>query len=399
MASPPSVFVSSTFYDLKQIRADLRDFITTLGLTPIFSEYDTFPIDPTLRAVENCLKVVDENADILVLIIGGRYGSIRNQGKSVTNMEYLKARAKGIPIYVFIEKSILNVLPLWTANPNNDFSAVVDSPKLFEFVVSVRDTDAVWTIQFETAQEIIEGLRKQLAYLFMDGLTSRRRIKSANLPAQLADLRGISLEILLERPPAWEHQLFANTFAEEIRRVKEHEWDVQYDVILGPGPFFKEPLEVFNWVAKQMDEEQRIVDSFNNLINVALPDALGPPGVSGNPEKLVCVSRRLGDTYKSAFDWARESKRIRVPDEYRKIVSIVGGFLNSVIKGVEDFSENLLKQLNAGVAKGQAEGGTIVIEMMVTFELHGLDEFHEEMNRLRLMAGFDPWDDDDEGHD
>lgn len=386
MTKTPSVFVSSTFYNLKQIRADLKDFITTLGLTPVVSEYDSFPIDPTIPAVENCLKVVDENADIFVLIIGGRYGTIK-EGKSVTNMEYLKARAKGIPIYVFIDKAVLNVLPLWVASPNNDFSAVVDSPKLFEFVVSVRDTDAIWTIPFETAQEIIEGLRKQLAYLFMDGLTSRQRINSVRLPAPLADLKGVSLKLLLERPPFWEYRLFANTFVEEIKLIKEHEWDVQYGVILGPGPRLKEPGEVFDWVSKQMDEAQRIIDSFNNLINISLPDALGPPGISGDPLKLVYTSRRLGDTYKATFDWARGAQRLSVPDEYQKIVSIVGGFLNTVAKSVEDFSENLLQQLNAGIAKGEAEGGNIVIEMTITFELHGLDEFHKEINRLRRLAG------------
>jgi hypothetical protein len=115
MTKAPAVFVSPTFYDLKQIRADLRDFITTLGLIPVISEYGSFPIDPTIPTVENCLKVVDENADIFVLMIGARYGTIKDQGKSVTNMEYLKAGAKGIPIYVFIEKSILNILPLWSA--------------------------------------------------------------------------------------------------------------------------------------------------------------------------------------------------------------------------------------------------------------------------------------------
>src|SRR5215212_8699534 len=96
----PAVFVSSTIYNLKQIRADLKDFITEMGLVPVISEYDSFPIDPTNPTVDNCLKAVDENADIFVLIIGGRYGTIKDQGKSVTNMEYLKARAKGIPIYV-----------------------------------------------------------------------------------------------------------------------------------------------------------------------------------------------------------------------------------------------------------------------------------------------------------
>lgn len=387
MTRAPSLFVSSTFYDLKQIRADLKDFIAAQGLTPVISEYDSFPIDPTVPAVENCLKVVNENADIFVLIIGGRYGTIKDEGKSVTNMEYLKARAKGIPIYVFVDKTILSILPLWTANPQNDFRAIVDSPKLFEFVTSVRDTDAVWTLPFETAQEIIEGLRKQLAYLFMDALGFRQRVKSAHLPPQLRNLTGVSLSLVLERPPYWEHQLFANTFVEEIKRVKEHDWDVQYSVILGPGLHLKEPSEVFDWISKHMTEGERIVDSFSNLINTALPDALGPPGISGDPVKLVYVSRRLADTYQSSVEWAREAKRVSVPDEYQKIVSIVGGFLSKVTKSIEDLSEHLLEQLNKGIAKGQAEGGTIVIDVGLTFELDGLHEFDEEMKSLRLLAG------------
>jgi len=380
----PAVFVSSTFYNLKQIRADLKDFITEMGLIPIISEYDSFPIDASVSAVENCLKVVDQSADIFVLIISGRYGTVKGQDKSVTNMEYLKARAKGIPIYAFIDKAVLYVLPLWNANPHNDFSAVVDSPRLFDFVTSVRDTDAVWTLPFETAQDIIEGLRKQLAYLFMDALGFRQRVKSAHLPPQLANLRGTSLALVLERPSFWEHLLFANTFVEEIKMVKEHDWDVQYGVILGPGPYLREWDEVFDWITKHTNEAERLVMSFANLINTALPDALGPPGISGDAVKLVYVSRRLADTYKAALEWSREPKRVSVPDEFQKIVSILGGFLSEVTQGIEALSENLLEQLNTGIARGPGESGQIVIKITVTFALHGFDQFEEEIQRLRL---------------
>jgi hypothetical protein len=382
MTRPPAVFVSSTFYDLKQIRADLKQFLTTLGLNPVISEYDSFPIDPGIPAVENCLKVVDENADIFVLIIGGRYGTIKDQGKSVTNMEYIKARAKGVPIYVFIDKSILSVLPLWTANPQNDFSAVVDSPKLFEFVTTVRDTDAVWTLPFETAQDIIEGLRKQLAYLFMDALGFRQRVKAAHLPPQLANLKGLSLKLVLERPSFWEHLLFANTFVEEIKLVKEHDWDVQYGVILGSGSHLRDWDEISNWMNKQTSEAERLAMSLESLINIALPEALGPPGVSGDPVKLVYVSRRLADTYKAAVEWAREAKRVSVPEQFQKVVSIVGGFLNTVTKGIEDLSEEVLRQLNRGIASGPDETGKIVIDISIDFNLHGYDEFEKELQRL-----------------
>jgi hypothetical protein len=65
-----SVFVSSTCYDLRQIRADLGDFINAMGLDPILSEFASFPVDPDLPTVDNCLKAVEHRADIFVLIVG-----------------------------------------------------------------------------------------------------------------------------------------------------------------------------------------------------------------------------------------------------------------------------------------------------------------------------------------
>ena len=55
----------------------------------------------------------------------------------------------------------------------------------------------------------------------------------------------------------------------------------------------QEGSEVFAWISKQIGESRRIVDSFRNLINTALTDALGPPGVFGDPVKIVYVSRGL----------------------------------------------------------------------------------------------------------
>ena len=83
------------------------------------SELPSFPIDPTTDTIENCRLRVDNEADIFILIIGGRYCYVsENHGKSVTNLEYLAARAKGIPIYVFVERRVLAVLPTWKDNPD-----------------------------------------------------------------------------------------------------------------------------------------------------------------------------------------------------------------------------------------------------------------------------------------
>lgn len=44
----PALFVSSTCYDLKQVRSDIRQFLEDLGLEPLLSEFDSFPINPDL---------------------------------------------------------------------------------------------------------------------------------------------------------------------------------------------------------------------------------------------------------------------------------------------------------------------------------------------------------------
>ena len=93
----------------------------------MLSEYSTFPLDPNIGTLNNCLQVVDERADIFILVVGCRYGSVTETGRSITNMEYLKAKAKGIPIYAFVDKKILSVLSLWKDNPNADFRSTVDT--------------------------------------------------------------------------------------------------------------------------------------------------------------------------------------------------------------------------------------------------------------------------------
>lgn len=56
----PVVFISSTCYDLKQVREDLKDFFeTNYGFQAMLSKFDSFPIDLCIGTFENCLNNVD----------------------------------------------------------------------------------------------------------------------------------------------------------------------------------------------------------------------------------------------------------------------------------------------------------------------------------------------------
>lgn len=93
----PVVFVSSTCLDLAEVRDKLKCFIEELGYEALVSESETFPVSPEAGTLDNCLNVVRQRADLLVLVVATRYGSTPSGDKSVTHLEYLTARAKGIP--------------------------------------------------------------------------------------------------------------------------------------------------------------------------------------------------------------------------------------------------------------------------------------------------------------
>ena len=193
-----NIFISSTCYDLSQVRADLCDFITGLGHNPIMSESIDFPVNPHISTMENCINAVREEADLLVLIIGNRYGSLFDSGKSITNTEFLTAVRKGIPVYTFTYKPLANYLPIWKSNPNADFSSVVDNVKVFEFLADVRNDKKLWNFEFEKAQDILSVLKSQLSYLFKDALAVTKQLNNANYSNLYSKVSPRALSILLQ---------------------------------------------------------------------------------------------------------------------------------------------------------------------------------------------------------
>src|SRR6478672_2964148 len=95
----PRVFVSSTCYDLKYIRENLRYFIRTLGYEPVLSEDGSVFYNPVLHVEDACLTEIP-TCQLFVLIVGGRYGT-RYQGgdSSITNEEFREAVKQRIPVF------------------------------------------------------------------------------------------------------------------------------------------------------------------------------------------------------------------------------------------------------------------------------------------------------------
>jgi len=384
----PSVYVSSTCYDLSQVRADIRTFLESLGLEPILSEFNSFPINPESGTIENCTEIVKQRADILVLIIGGRYGSQAPTGKSVTNLEYLQARAKGIPIYVFVFKSILDTLPVWKRNINGDFEGIVDSPKLFEFVESLRDSKEHWVYPFETAQDIIAALRKQLAYLFMDSLILRKQIKGSGLPRSLLNLSGASLQLIIERPLAWEYRLFSQTLSDEMEAAKSIRRDLDYGLNIGKVLQLSEITDISQWLSRKMYEILDLIDAMKKLIDVALPEAVGKPGEPGNSEHIVYVAHRLAEIYRKLIEWTTEFRSVKLDDNFHRLLSLYSSLSKNVIREIEQFTSKLQAELQSALADISQTGKPKRLELTLTLTVPDMSELLAEIDRVRKQYGF-----------
>lgn len=379
----PCVMVSSTYYDLRQVRTDLEEFLSrNLRYRPLLSEFPSFPVDPDRTTGENCRVRVERNADILVLVIGGRYGSLDGRsGKSVTNLEYLAARAKGIPVYAFVEKSILALLPVWEANPDGDFSRVVDNPRVFAFVKDVRTKDSVWTFGFETAQDIITTLQLQFAHLFRESLALSAKLRESDSKRTLDTLSGAAFALALERPPAWEYRLFGQVLEDEIRNHADLKTRYQLGLVLGPGERVS-LHDIEAWTAPRFHELQRVVHALNHVINNSLPEALGPPGHAGNIEQIVSVARLIGEAYREALEWSLRVRRAATDDQFRPVVTAMGRFPDDLLRKVESLGAPLLARVEEALAL-PATDKPARIEITLVITLSNLEEYQSAMQKLQ----------------
>jgi hypothetical protein len=388
----PSLFVSSTCYDLKQLRTDMKQFIEGLGLDPVLSEHANFPVNPDVGTVDNCLEVVEAKADIFVLIVGGRYGSSADTDRSVTNLEFLKARAKGVPIYVFITRSILDILPVWLQNQTGDFSSVSDSPKLFQFVADIRNTGENWVFPFDTAQDIFDTLRSQLAYLFMDALELRTRMRlSGGLSPCLRDLRGSLLRLVVERPKGWEYLLFSSALDEALTDLADLRRDWRYGVATGESVAMT-INQFVHWMPTKTSEVLRMMANMNIIIKSALPVGFGPPGVSGDPEGILYAADRLAGIYRRALEWKPEFLCLVLPAELEQLRSIVSRFCDNIVPEFEEFSRKLSGSLATAISDMRlGKQGTASLTLTVTMPDHcDLQPEFDRITRLIKAGVVDP---------
>jgi hypothetical protein len=189
------------------VRSSLDNFIEALGFDSVLSEKGDIAFSPDAPLDESCYREAS-SADVLVLIIGGRYGSAASAEEkkpsravferydSITKKEYDAACSRDIPVYILIEQNVHAEYHTYLRNRDNENIqyAHVDSVNVFRLtqdILSKPRNNPVHT--FERFSDIESWLREQWAGLFrelLQRMSSQKQI--ATLSAQVEALAAIN---------------------------------------------------------------------------------------------------------------------------------------------------------------------------------------------------------------
>lgn len=228
----PTVFISSTVYDFRDLRTALKFWLEELGYRVLLSEQNDFPVQADLSSYDNCLQSIDA-CDYFIVLIGSRVGGWYNQVEriSITQAEYRRALSRlengKIKLLAFVRQEIWNIREdrkelerflrsdaFQHAETSDSAinkiskhpSKFVNDPDFtFDLLREIARTDEMksavsgnenfpignWIHQFSDFRDIIDALRVDLRI----SDTLRRTSLLVNLKAEITE----NLQVLIER--------------------------------------------------------------------------------------------------------------------------------------------------------------------------------------------------------
>ncbi len=195
----PRVFISSTYYDLKQVRNNIGDFIKGLGYEPIMHEKSGVAYTQNTPLENDCYNELS-TCDIVVCILGNHFGSKSSENDlSITMNELETAIKHKKKIYVFISNDVYIENRTYEKNKDNGIfiSAYTDDLKIHEFICTLNSKTNTYLVitPFENTEQIVQTLRLQFAGLFQNLLAREASLTEAKTAYDLQqtadDIKGL----------------------------------------------------------------------------------------------------------------------------------------------------------------------------------------------------------------
>lgn len=247
----PRVFVSSTYYDLKHVRERLEKFIENYGFEPVLFESDKITYQHGTPIDQSAYYEVGL-CHIMILIIGGRYGSPVNSSSieeerkrydeefiSITRREFETSITKNIPVLIFVDKNVNSDYETYKENQEffDDLYAKsntaekkfkfahVDHINIFKFLEIVKSKPIK---TFDKVEQIENYLKNQFAglfYLYLEGL--KKQSSDNKILDTISELNSVALRMNAMLTSVGK-EILGND-KEEYEKVIEKQFEIMLD--------------------------------------------------------------------------------------------------------------------------------------------------------------------------
>lgn len=298
-------------------------------------------------------------------------------GKSITNTEFLTARQKGIPIFCFIDKKMMNTLSIWRDNKTADFSKIVDNTKIFEFIDDIRTVKNQWVFPFEESKEIIETLKIQFSYLFKESIKIRNIFYNNVDEFFKLNLSEKCLKILIEKSEYYEFEFLAKTFIDEIEKKEFLKNDIEYSILTEPKHFISDLEELATWGSHRLSTLKSIIQNLSSLFPV-ISKFMNEPGKPSDIKGIYYSSIKFSQIFEQLLNWMIEVKSTFIVEEFSEIKVHLANMASHVVEQLWDYPYNIQKQLE--YVRGEVLQGNEITSFKLSLNLEINDEAHKKFN-------------------
>lgn len=202
------VFISSTCYDLLDLRGEIHELLQLHHFIPVMSDEEDsgFRVDRSTDSINTCLANV-KDCDVFIIILSQRYGrSLAGAGfedVSATHLEYKHAVAEKKPIFMYVRDKLEGELAIHRKNKGATLTWVPtdDDKRIFSVITEHTRLakDAArnnWKSLFRRSTDLKQRILHDLDS-FMGRTLLQKEIHSGLLPILIP--RNVSIEVTKTR--------------------------------------------------------------------------------------------------------------------------------------------------------------------------------------------------------
>jgi hypothetical protein len=106
-----------------------------------------------------------------------------------------------------------------------------------------------------------------------------------------------------------------------------------------------ERTELLDDISEKLNEIIDLSDIFETLLNSALQEAIGDPGVPSNLDMMIYVSKQLASIYNRIIEWGLYFKSVHTEDVFDNLLSMLCELPGFMMSQIDDFVKKVYDEI------------------------------------------------------